>query len=99
MTATTTRHCKRERIFDDIEDELSGCSSDVSLCNWAWENRFGNLVDVLFSIIVLDVESVSGLVGDFELQVVDVLTVGIASWAIQAELGMEVRSVKCVTRG
>lgn len=99
MTATTTRHGKRERILDDIEEELSGCRSDISLCNWAWENRFGNLVDVLLSIIDLDMKSVSSLVGDLKLQVVEVLTVGVASWAIQAELGLGVRSVKCVTRG
>lgn len=69
------------------------------MCNWAWENRFGNLVDVLLSIIDLDMKSVSSLVGDLKLQVVEVLTVGVASWAIQAELGLGVRSVKCVTRG
>lgn len=68
------------------------------MCDWAWENRFGNLVDVLLSIIDLDMKSVSSLVGNLKLQVVEVLTVSVASWAVQAELGLEMKSVKRVTQ-
>ena len=56
------------------------------------------MVDVLLSIIDLDMKSVSSLVGNLKLQVVEVLTVSVASWAVQAELGLEMKSVKRVTR-
>jgi hypothetical protein len=37
-------------------------------------------------------ESVSGLMSDFELEILNVLTVSIAGWTVQSEVGLESKS-------
>jgi hypothetical protein len=39
-------------------------------------------------------ESVSSLIGDLELQVLDVLAVGVAGWAIERKVGLKPRSAR-----
>jgi hypothetical protein len=47
------------------------------------------LIDVLIGIVDLNMKPVLGLVGNLELQILNVLTIGVTGWAIESEVGLK----------
>jgi hypothetical protein len=46
------------------------------------------LIDVLVGIVDLNMESVLSLIGNLELQILNVLTIGVTGWTVESEVGL-----------
>jgi NADH:ubiquinone oxidoreductase subunit K len=46
------------------------------------------LIDVLIGIVDLNMKSVLSLIGNLELQILNVLTIGVAGWTFESEVGL-----------